>query len=285
MVVGGLHPTRPHLRREVGPAAGLQIHHEKGHVVGDVDPAERRAELDRVEGSHPAVMQHQISQMQVTMAFPHPACGAAAFDDRAEPRQPPLEPAGHPLDPVSEVGPLSPELIQVDRHCRANRIGGAPGLIHRRHSQALLQFGDLRSQPATVGRGEPPRLEPGIEPIGLVKLDEFHGPLDRPAGAGHSRLVDAARDRHRPQIEVRRKPSAHANLLLTEVPPLLQRGVVEEAEISGLLQLVDKRPGEEYPGDVGFDHADRTCGMRIAGWIAKSLDEPAGRRRPGVAAG
>ncbi|OIQ64702.1 hypothetical protein GALL_537460 [mine drainage metagenome] len=41
--------------------------------AGDIDPAQFFIELDAVEHAHPLLDQHQIGQMQVTMALAHPA--------------------------------------------------------------------------------------------------------------------------------------------------------------------------------------------------------------------
>ena len=60
MIIGRLDPTAHGMGRQVGPAAGLEIHRQKGDVVGDVDPAERRVEFDRIEGHHPPVVEDDV---------------------------------------------------------------------------------------------------------------------------------------------------------------------------------------------------------------------------------
>ena len=58
---------------EVGAPVAPQVGAQERDLVGDVDPAERRLELQRVERRDPPVEAHQVRQVQVAMALAHPA--------------------------------------------------------------------------------------------------------------------------------------------------------------------------------------------------------------------
>ena len=65
-------------------AMGVQVHEQEGDVAGHVDPAQARVELDGVEQARTALQPQQVAQVQVAMAFAHPAFGAAGGHQRRQ---------------------------------------------------------------------------------------------------------------------------------------------------------------------------------------------------------
>ena len=63
-------------------------------------------------------------------------------------------------------------------------------------------------------------------------------------------------DGHHVQVDAGAEAPVEPHLLLAEVASLLQGGEVQEAEVHGLLHLVDEIAGQEDVGDVGLDEVD-----------------------------
>jgi hypothetical protein len=49
-----------------------KIHQQKCEVTDDINPPQRRIELQAIEKDRPALDSNEITQMKVTMAFPNP---------------------------------------------------------------------------------------------------------------------------------------------------------------------------------------------------------------------
>ena len=73
MVAGPVQPLAEEPARQVGPPVVQQVHPGEGDLVGHVDPAQVLAELDAVEGQHPATLQDHVAQVQVAVALAHHA--------------------------------------------------------------------------------------------------------------------------------------------------------------------------------------------------------------------
>ena len=71
----------------------VQVHEGEGDVADDVDAAQPRVELDRIECKHLALPAHQIAQVQVAMALAHKALRAALVDQRLCLREGLVDPA------------------------------------------------------------------------------------------------------------------------------------------------------------------------------------------------
>ena len=274
-VVGRFHPAAADDGSQVGPAPRLEIHREKGDVVGHVDPSQARAELNRIEGRHPACVEHEVGEVEVAVAFPDPPRSPPPLDhvgQRLEPRE---QPGLDPSQSIGGIGPVVAKLAEVDRHRQVDTLRRAPGVTGGRHREPLLDRGDRLAESLAVGGCKPAGGEPDVESVGLVELHELDGPFDRRPVASDVRGVGRAGDRHGGHVELRREPAADADLFLAKPPAALERGVVEEAEVERLLQLVDERAGEEDPGDVGLDQTDRRGGVRVGLRPAEPLDEAA----------
>ena len=126
-----------------------------------------------------------------------------------------------------------------------------------------LDSGDRLPELPARCRIDPAGVEAGIEPIGLVKLDELHSPLDRLTSAVDMGRLGRAGDRHRFQVEPRREAPVQADLLGAEILAPVERGEVEKLELARLLHLVGEGPGEEHIRDVRLDELDRADRMGI----------------------
>jgi len=62
-----------------------QVHDQERDFAHDVDPAQRRVELDAVERRRAAVDEGDVAQVQVTMAFAHEARIAPRFERCGKP--------------------------------------------------------------------------------------------------------------------------------------------------------------------------------------------------------
>ena len=58
----------------------VEIHDQEGQIVERVGAGERLVELERVEQHRHTVEQHDVAEMQVAMAVPHPAGGPARVE-------------------------------------------------------------------------------------------------------------------------------------------------------------------------------------------------------------
>jgi hypothetical protein len=222
MIAGSLRPAARDVRGQVGPAPRLEIHDEKGHVVGHVDPPQRRAELDRIEGRHPPRVEHDVGQMKVAVALADSPRGPPLLDRAGQVVEPAKQPGFDSPHPLGGVGPSLPQLPEIDRHGVVDARRRAPRLDGGSDRQPFLDGRDRLAEPPAVSGREQAGIEAGIEPVGLVELHELHGPLDRRPVAGHPRRFGRAGDRHGCKVDLRGEPAADANLLLAEPPPLFE---------------------------------------------------------------
>ena len=65
------------------------------------------------------------------------------------------------------------------------------------------------------------------------------------------------------EVQIRGEAPVEAQLLVAKMPSPRGRAVVEEGQGDRLLQLPGKGPGEQQPGDVGFDDFGAKAGAEI----------------------
>lgn len=114
----------------------------------------------------------------------------------------------------------------------------------------------------------PPELaalgEAGQAPL-LVHPAHLDRVLDRSLGVlgGELEAAVAPGDRPHPPVDLRRQALVEPHLLPAEVPPPLQRPVVEEGEGDRSLDLVGEIAGEQHPGDMGIAQLDPLRALRV----------------------
>ena len=126
MVIGRLDPTARERRSQIGASPRLEIHRQESHVAGHVDPAERVAELDRIEGDESPFVQHDVGQVEIPVALPHAAGPAPRLDRPAAGREPAMHREFQRGDTLADLGPVFAEPCErgVDR--APNRLGRPP---------------------------------------------------------------------------------------------------------------------------------------------------------------
>ena len=111
------------------------------------------------------------------------------------------------------------------------------------------------------------------------------GPLDRvaaPGGAGAGGGLDpevtvgGPHDRGDSEVDARGQALVEAHLLLAEVLAPLERGVVEEAQVHRLLDLVDALAGEEEQRDVRLQEIDLGDRRHVGPGAQELLDQTRG---------
>ena len=65
-----------------------EVHKQEGQIVKDIDAGDLLAELDAVEEQRPTMPEHDVAEMQIAVAAPHPPHGPAAIEQTAQPFQP-----------------------------------------------------------------------------------------------------------------------------------------------------------------------------------------------------
>ena len=205
--------------------------------------------------------------MQVAVTLAVRACGGAPREHRRQARALPLGPGAQQLELALPARPeIAGELVDVAQRRRARvrvggampRTGGRPAVEARKRGAEL---GERRFRQAL-------RREPPVEPIGRGELAHLHGVLERRL-APDSRRRRRAADRHDAEIELRREPPIHAQLLVAEALAKLQRAEVDERQLDGLLDLVGVAPRQEHPRDVGLDELDLADAGAVTARIAQ----------------
>ena len=212
------------------------------------------------------------------MALADPSAADACLELSKVTGEAGLEPALDRVGPGCGVGAVAADLVKIHPEDSPEPIGAAVAAGRRRDRLSGLHGGDRHAELPACGSIDPPRLEAGIEPVGLVKLRELHRPLDRLAEPVDMGRLRRAGDRHRRQVEPRREAPIEADLLGAEMPAPVERGEVEKLELARLLHLVGKRPGEKHPGDVGFNELDRADRMGIGRRLEELFNQGRSRR-------
>ena len=105
VVTHQLEPAVEEAESQASMAARHQIHRGEGGVVHDIDPAQRGIELDRVEQAHVVVEQKRIGQVQITVAFAHPAAVLPLVPDARQRCGLLAQPSAQPGDLVRKLRP------------------------------------------------------------------------------------------------------------------------------------------------------------------------------------
>jgi hypothetical protein len=275
VVAAQLEPAVREPPGQVVPAVCEQVHERKGQLGHRVDPAQLGVELDRVERHRHAAEPHPVAQMQVAVAFAHPAGAVPLGHQRAQRGKAARAPVAQPGDlgrPVG-CGALRRWLGQLGQRKQVV-VGPAPDRVRvagrriacRRRRQPGLEVGQRlgelvdQCRVQLAARGQPVQALRGVEAAHL------HRPVDRLRRVG--RIVGPAEQRrirrpeHRPQrhIELRRRATVDAQLLGAEVAPRRQRREVQKGQPQRLLELEGVGAGQQHAGDVGLDALDRRVG-------------------------
>ena len=191
------------------------------------------------------------------------------------------EPMFKGVDTMRGVGPAGAELVEIDFSYRKNPCGGAEGAGRAGGVEAGVDAGDFGTDRLAISHRESRRGKAAVELVLVVKLHELDGPFDRLARAADLRVFAGSGDRQGLEIELGGESLIESHLFAAEVGPAFQRGKIEVSKRHRFFEFVDERAGEEHPGDVGFDEADRAGRVGIGGGIEEPLDEQgcAGRWR------
>ena len=254
-----------------------QVHEGKRGVADDVDPAQRRIEIDAVERHRLFADQRDIGQMQVAVAFAHMTVRMALRKKCGTGRKFGL---GGGLQCGQAVGGLVilEQCRQLGKilQCRhAYRGGAAIGGVRRcgirdYGGQVGVEAGQQRGQAVDVTRLHLVVRQQAVHLPGGGEAAHSDRIFDRRGGiCCQQRLLRAAADRDHIQIQLRRQPAVQADFFGAVKPAVLQAAAIEKTQIQRLLDLVRIAPGQQYPGNVGFDHAHRLGRMRVAAGIAQ----------------
>jgi hypothetical protein len=110
--------------------------------------------------------------------------------------------------------------------------------------------------------------------------------IERPTDIGEMRRALLRHDRLHAEVGMVAQAPVQLDLGLAGAPALLEGGVVQEAEVDGLLELEHARAPQEHDGDVSLRHLDGAASERAPlRRVAQLLDhgEPVGQ--PELAAG
>ena len=135
-------------------AAFGEIHAQERDVVHHVDEAQRRVELDAVEGRQGAGPAHDVAAVQVAVALADTALRLPLDHERrercVEPCRARLE-RGQPVLPLRRLGQRAQfgEIVERDA---PHGIGSAVPGVHRRHRGGRVEAGDGGSQRGQVAR-------------------------------------------------------------------------------------------------------------------------------------
>ena len=249
-----------------GPLPRLfQVHEQKGQFAGGVDPAQLGGELQGIEEQGLPLDQGDVAAMQVTMAFPHPACRPPLFNDRGQRLPAGPGPVLQPVQPGLALRPqgADTDLAEILQHGRQDRRRGAVGAVRRGWWQAVVEGGQPRGEAVDQIRGE----DAVVEPVPLVETAHLHHIFQDGAGAAELRLLRGAGDRHQPQIEFGGKAAVEAQLLLAKVVTTLGGREVKETQVHRLLELISPIASEKDVGDVGLQVLDHPVGANQPQWV------------------
>ncbi len=233
-----------------------QVHEQEGDIVEQVDLRERLIELDAVEQHRSTAEQHDVLEVQVTVAVANEA-GAP----------PGVQLIGGTIQGL--VGRGNERLDRVGRKNAGNRAAqvldiAGYDVAHRRRAAGIGQWleslvkGDNRA-------GE--RLDQGIveaaapchvvEPASLGKAGHDQQPLDRLAGAVDAEFARCLGHRHDCPVEIGGGAPVEAQLGLERCMAGGSCAKVEKAEAHRLLHLVGPIAAQEQDRRMRLDPLDR----------------------------
>ena len=236
---------------------GDQLHHQERHVRHRIGRAEGLVELDAVDdedirGRRAIGKEIDVIEPQVAVRVAGHPPRDPGLDQRLELREGLLGERGEAVEhrPADRATHLPLRLLQI--------IADEPGDV--------LEPGELRDPLVPLRprmeRGDPPaqlldhvRLEIAafedlLQPRLIRQPPHLDGPFDDLSRPLHADPISLPDDRHDPQVNLRRQPTVQPDLLLAEVPPPLERAVIDEPQAYRLLDLVRERPGQADDRDV-----------------------------------
>ena len=241
---------------EIRTAAIHQVHHQKRNLAHDIDPAQRRIELDAVERRERALKHHNIAQMQIAVAFAYVTFHLALTEQG-------LARVVFVFGPISQWGDA--RLIRrvrqqiVERReiiaCRRDHhLGGSVRTAACRDAGTGMKCGDARCQRIEVRAGENALCKQAAGQRVLRKFAHFDCVFKGRCVAGNVRIATAhvwtaraAGDFHHGYIKRRRQPAIQAQLLLATTAPRFERAEIEKTQVDRLLDLVGVLPRQYYP--------------------------------------
>ncbi len=268
-------------------AVRLQIHGEERDVADRIGVAVALGELDAVDRDELVPGQHvDVLQPQVAVRLARNAAGGARLDQRAAALELGLERDREPqeLDLGRDDARLLLEVGQVVAAVRAHALEARPA---RDLGPAARLSVEARDAPAERGeqRGIQRALPDEVRQRRLFgKAPHVHRVLDRLAASAEHDAPFFERDRHDAEVDARREAAVELDLGRAHRAALLERGVVEEAQVDRLLELVDVLAREDHGRGVRVHDLDRRRGMR-EGLRAGERGEDCGEVGSGHAAG
>ncbi|MSQ41871.1 MAG: alpha/beta hydrolase [Dehalococcoidia bacterium] len=281
---------------ELAVTERFEVHRQERDVIADVEVAELEpvAELDAVDDRQRAggVVEH-VDVLRLQVAVPlHHAPGDQPLVEQALRR---LDRALHELARAARVR-LRP--------CRADEAlclavlplpPGALGWAARErgrlphHPHRLVE----RDQPSCEPLGDPRRRGAGrqqaVERAIVGEAAHLHRPLHRLALALHGEAAGGrAHDRRHAKIDIEREAAVKLHLGAAEALATLERELADEAEVDGLLRLVDQLTGEEDVRDMRLPQLDGGRMVGVCGrveQVAHVLRQRRGWRRAGFGVG
>ena len=190
------------------------------------------------------------------MALAHPTGGDACGDQRPATVEVAvhqrLGPLAHlPVDAVAEVGP---QLVEPVGPVPPQPVGAVdlghvvPGRVRRRRGvEGHHLVGD---GPQGVGHVVAPLHAPGQSQVLRHPVHDHQVVAERPVGPG---------DVGHPLVHVGGQAAVEVHLQVAGGQALLPGAEIDEAQVDGLLQLVDPVAHEEQRGGVGLHHRRRWC--------------------------
>jgi hypothetical protein len=247
--------------REVHAAAVVEVHHRERDLGHDVDPAQRRTEFDAVEHDDAIVVQHDVGEMQVAVAFAHEAAVAAVAQKRRDARVLRERPLAQRRDAGREVRVVlrREHVIEVGDRVRQRDSGCPPRVGHGRGGRATMKASDQACQLVDALGRQPAFAQQPVEFQRAIEAPHAHRVLEHGPIAADLRLVRGAGHGHDIEVEFRREPAIQPHLLFARRAPPGERREVEKSEVEGLFQLVGIVAGEDDPRDVRLDLFDMRC--------------------------
>ena len=235
-----------------------QVHGQEREVVGDVDEAQPRVELQAVERDEASTPAHDIAAMQVAVAFAHAAGAASLEHARAQSPVGTLEGRLQCVEVAVQDRRGQPlaEFAHVVARDPVHGVGRAERRVDLRLRRPCVHLRELCGEIGDLRRGDglsPQQLRQLLVAIELPHAQRMlEGFAVRPQAWG----VGSAPDRHDLEVELRRVSKVQSQLLPTQPFTSLGAGIIQERQAYGLLDLVGVAPGQEDPGNVRFDAAD-----------------------------
>ena len=281
VVLGAIMVGLEQRARVRGQAAPDQVHDQEGEVVEHVDAGELLVELEAVEQNRPALEEHDVGEVQIAVAVPHPAVGTAL-----------VEKVGSCLELSLRGRVQRCDRGRVeDGGCEAREIAGIAldDRPHRRVAALVaadlglgVETADLDRQRLDQVRAQLASCRDPVELGVLRETGHLEQPFDRLARpAERQAAVGLARDRDDAAVELGRRAPVQGELGLECRLAPRERGEVHEAEAHRALHLPGALPGEEDDRTVRVDALDAPA-QSAAGKKGQDLGLPVVRHRSSV---